>query len=551
MFISEQEQSIDDRLANLKKSRYTGLVIGFSGSRQYRNDFETIVADYLALLKNGIGSDRVSLKILQTLDHVRAFDIATQGIRLASIGKALRAPWKDVRTARCHQHHVQHNVSTDAVRLFRGEYKPVHSMYRREPTDRINMTYDPQLTSRSTIMNLDDVLVLHLGLVGDDLVIALDSNLHQFVHGLDSVKGDQKVHSNAFADFSLEEGDLETPKIVFGPVVRSGARKRLVALANLVPTTQAPSSEHLSPIMEELEDLVGFSQLDEVVRSWARRRGRSLYDICLIIVPDGELFLLPLSFLGTSSGRPLIVSLGGVSIALSMIALKYSYHNYYYHTRPNMTNGRPRCSAFAADGNPPLDLHREMEVVKAGLGDENVQVIADRATQVDFYRSYSAGEICWFAGHGHWNGSTTLNIFVNGIPLDQPIPYPISGPVFADGILNHDELITTSNWNFTPLWLTVMNCCVLGGSLLVGGNPLGFMSALYSAGSIAAISAMFPVGDRAAVEFAACLSYSIATHFGANDFPRARALSEAIRRGLDRPTVTIWDFVPYALWGIP
>ena len=100
----------------------------------------------------------------------------------------------------------------------------------------------------------------------------------------------------------------------------------------------------------------------------------------------------------------------------------------------------------------------------------------------------------------------------------------------------------------------------------MGPNPLGFMSALYSVGSIATVAALWPVDDGPAVGLAKHLAQQIKAHFvkipsgaeaiyktdfHATNFPRARALSKAIRNAVEDGPWDIWDFAPYALWGLP
>jgi hypothetical protein len=179
-----------------------------------------------------------------------------------------------------------------------------------------------------------------------------------------------------------------------------------------------------------------------------------------------------------------------------------------------------------------------------GFNPESFIGIGPKTTRDEFIKNFTGGEICWFSGHGSWDSSHRIDVD------NDYIPFPLSGPVFKDGILTNWDLISASIWNFKPLWLTVMNCCVLGKSVLVGPNPLGFMSALHTVGSIATISALWPIRDHAAISFAKNMSIEIKNNFRDNDFPRARSLSKAIEKSI-KETNSPWLFGSYALWGIP
>ena len=179
-------------------------------------------------------------------------------------------------------------------------------------------------------------------------------------------------------------------------------------------------------------------------------------------------------------------------------------------------------------------------VILQGFNPENFNCIGPTVTRDEFFKNFNGGEICWFSGHGSWDLSHQIN----------DIPFPLSGPVFKDGILTNWDLISASIWNFKPLWLTVMNCCVLGKSILVGPNPLGFMSALHTVGCIANISALWPIYDDAAISFAKNVSIEIKKNFKDKNFPRARSLSKAIENSI-KETNSPWLFGPYTLWGIP
>jgi hypothetical protein len=101
------------------------------------------------------------------------------------------------------------------------------------------------------------------------------------------------------------------------------------------------------------------------------------------------------------------------------------------------------------------------------------------------------------------------------------------------------------------LWLTVMNCCVLGRSILVGPNPMGFISSMHGRGSVALIAALWPVLDDAAISFAENLSREVVSNFRMKGCPRARALSEAVRKAIGDDHDRQWLFAPYRSGAYP
>jgi len=66
------------------------------GSFDVRAEYEHVAAAYLSLLRKGSGSDAVALKLLRTLDGMRARDISIQALRLAPLAPDKRPAWSRV-----------------------------------------------------------------------------------------------------------------------------------------------------------------------------------------------------------------------------------------------------------------------------------------------------------------------------------------------------------------------------------------------------------------------------------------------------------------------
>jgi hypothetical protein len=565
---TEAEETIDQHLAELESPGRSVRGNAFSRLLQrmhLRNEYENVAIEYLSLLRKGSGSRLVGLKVLHVLDLMRARDIGLQAVRFAPIGRNKRQPWSLAGVRPEYPVLFSSQWQAESSRTLRSAKIPFPTTFNPPPNpDAVDL--NERDATGTNILDLSDVVILHLGFVGDGLVIALDSNLERFFYGSKVPATDRRVRAEAFADYGYQVHNLEPDGVIFGPVVRPGIRSKVIAEATRLHqqfdrkeiTTESlglevhfqsgstyPSSEVFRSIMGRLENLLGYEEIIDSLQKWAHRRNRSLEDICLVILPDEALFLLPLSFLGGSQAEPLITKLGGVSISLGLIGLKWAAYEYHWATLPNRSAGSPRCALFAANGIPRLDLCKEQEVVSTAFGAENCRIRGEYVSRIDFFNGYSAGDVCWFAGHGLWDDSH--GILVN----EESLPFPLSGPAFSDGPVTNWDLIATSNWNFKAMWLTVMNSCLLGRSVLVGPNPLGFISAMHCVGSVASVAALWPVVDEAAICFAENMAREIVANFHKTDFPRARALSKAIRMAIGHDEKRQWLFAPYALWGLP
>jgi hypothetical protein len=544
------EAALDQRLAELespdpgdKGNAFSRLVL----RSRLRREYESLAAAYLSLMKEGSGSQRVSLKVLRVLDMMRGRDIALQGVRTAPIGPYDRQRWSPPASGDLRLRPFPTRERVGSLRMMRPSHIPFPATFSA-PSHPDVIEFGSHDATGTDILDLSNVLILHLGFVGDALVIAVDSNLEIFFYGHKSVTGDRRLRWEPFKEYSYVVDEVEPDRLVLGPIVRPGVRRKLLLLAETLHAHFDRSMAYPPPaffraILAEMEDLIGYQDLTGSLRRWARSRNRSLNDICLVILPDESLFVLPIGFLGASSGEPLLMQLGGVANGLSLIALKWAAKDYHWYTQPNLTM-IPRCTLFAAAGTPPLDLGRESQAVSTSFGLQNSMVL-DSATRADFMSQYSAGDVCWFAGHGLYD--TSHRIELSG----EILPFPLSGPEFVDGALTNWDLIATSNWNFKALWLTIMNSCLLGRSILVGPNPMGYISALHTVGSIASVAALWPVLDEAATDFAQQMAKGIVANFQKRDFPRARALSAAVRQAVGHDPERQWLFAPYALWGLP
>jgi len=541
------EQKIDARLEELNR-RGSPRLEGILELLKLRPKFEEIASQYMALLQSGQGSKHLPLKILGVFESLRARDIGRQIVRVAPCGYEFRRPWNKVQ-AETHSRNTYQVVrqSDSARELVRNPdvFKEQQIIHR--PLDAVELHqwagYD------QSILDFSEVVTVHLGFIGDDLVVAADSNLELFIYGRESVDGSKKLNPSQFADYGYDPYTMDPERLIYGPILISGVRQKLHScITRLHKFDTPPSADLLQVVMAEVEQLIDYDSIIEAISNWAKSQSKKLKDICVTFLPDEDLYLLPLSFIGIGNATPIVREVGGVSIGLSLLCLKWEAYTYHWHTYPHLSKDVPKIAFFSADASMKLDLIRELEVIRRTVNDDNNFLAMVQCSKAEFLANYTVGDVCWFSGHGCFD----LGAFEIG---GEVLPFPLSGPNFYDGAVTNWELMSTSMWNFRPLWLMVLNCCVVGKSVLVGPNPLGFVSAMHNTGSVAVVAAIFPVFDAMSIRFAEYLTKAISQNYNSMKFPRAKAFQEAISNTIGENDSTSLEncaqVAPYVLWGLP
>ena len=547
------KQELDEQLSELEK------MLGRGGNHPFeslatrsrvRPRFEKIAKNYLYIATTQ-NDPRASLRVVEVMEMIRARDIGAHFIRTTPIGPGVRPPWPQKKPSierpvrDCYKEYGK-----GATRgLYRSAINPQMVSNTQSQSEKVKLEW--QNVTGNEILGLTNAVILHLAFVGDDLVLVCDSNIELFFYGEESV-ADRRLKGASFSDYGYNGEQLDPEGIFYGPVVVPDCRQKILELAEKVHahvdrTNRSPGPKLWSETFKALDEIVSYKDIMSSLQAWALKRQISLEEVCVVIVPDESLFLLPLSFMGISHGEPLITKVGGVTIGLSLLALKWAAQKYHWYTWPNMSKMFPRCVVFAPGYNQlneKLDTGCETLFICDAFDEKENVVAVSPASRSEFASLYTAGDICWFAGHGTYDISHYVMVG------DERMPLPVSGPAFDDGAITNWDLITTSNWNFTPLWLMVLNCCVVGRSLFQGPNPLGFVSSLYNTGCIATVAPIVPVWDKAANNFARLMSNNIVSYYGRNDFPRARAVRDSIAQAVVQGE-DIWDYVPYTLWGLP
>jgi CHAT domain len=550
-----KEEDLCDRLSRLGDSvrRSTDPFRSIVARAKARGEFEQIIFQLLELREHGKTSAGIDLKLLQAMDELRSPDVSRQVFRLSSIGERRRTRWPQGNP---HPHHYRLEGKPDRLRRNRALRSipaasvdiPIMNCPREGEREAVRW----QLSNDEPVFDFSTTLLLHMCFIGNDLVLALDENLGRFCYGAANYQPHALVaNSRSFADYGYLPDTLDPSGVIRGPVRIKGVRGSVQGLAEQLHRTYendvdtALGELNFEQLATSLDSLLGFLPLEERLKAWADRRGCSLGDVCLVFLPDEALFLLPLSTLGLSHRRPLMRALGGTSVAPSLVGLKKSVADHHWGVASNRRPNAPTCVIFATNNQhcPWLDLRPEVDAVERAFAGNSRAVCT--CTRHEFAHWYSIADVCWFAGHGAFEVTRGVDIEGHRMAL------PESGPLFTDGAVTNLDLISGPEWNFKPIWLSVFNSCVLGRHLMVGPNPLGFMSALATAGATAAIGALWPVGNDAANILAGHLAREVVSAFRSHRYPRAAALGRAIRTALDNGEVTERDVAPYVLWGLP
>ena len=395
------EEILDQQLDELERTSVGSDFLVLRARLEARPEYERIAAGYLSLLRENRGSKVLVLKVLRALDLMRARDISIQNLRFAPLAPNERPSWSKVRSNNDLPNKSPDNLQPKSCRI---AGPCCASPLTSGSADNSGFTDCPWQSAEGTdVLDLSKVVLLHLGFVSEELVIALDGNLQRFFYGPAATAGIGKVSGKAFSELAYDPSQLDPDLVEMLPPHRSNARTRLSELAEhlhshydaLVGRGDYPARGSMEDIMAELERLTRFPEIADALRRRATWLGCTVRDLCLVILPDEALYLLPLSYLGLSRGTPFVTTLGGVSVALSLVALKNSAVRYHYVTLPNMNRNAPHCFLFATDAfHTGLAIAREAQVVREAFGGERrCKVRVGSVTRDEFRRKYLAGDI--------------------------------------------------------------------------------------------------------------------------------------------------------------
>jgi hypothetical protein len=502
-----------------------------------RNDTEKIVEGYLSLIEEKAYSETAPLKLVETLDRMRARDIAVQSMRFRAIGRHARREWPN---RSIHQLSSIEPASHDPsiVRIARDASFSLWNPPNLPCPPGIEIESFSAPTSPLKPLDFSRVVILHMGFVKDDLVIALDANTEAFLYGREFAQGNRRINSNAFCEYSYQIDELSSERLICGPYrihdVRTEIQRILEKMHGAFEVSKNyPQRGFFLDNLSKLYKLIDAEHILSSLRDWAESKNHTTRDICLVLAPDEATFVLPFGFLLDQSEQPLIKHLGGLSICLSLLALKWSLYRYHWRCEPFLSLSNPKCAFFGSKGSSSLDIASEGRNIAQSFGTKDTFIFSDSkesdswATRQAFYCWHSSAEVLWFAGHGSFNPSLSLRY------AGKIYPFPNAGIRLSDGSLTNIDLLNIDGWNFSTCWLVVLNSCLLGRTLVVSSNPLGFLSSLYSMGAISTVSSLWPIPDKEAIIFSEYFSAAILSKYKEAAFPRASALRDTL--------VQLWD----------
>lgn len=292
--------------------------------------------------------------------------------------------------------------------------------------------------------------------------------------------------------------------------------------------------------------------------------GKDCSEVDLVLIPDGPLFELPVhAAYCEQDNRSLYEQARSVSYGLSLKTL-YLQHRIEADARQT-ESGKPglRGIVFAnpAGENDTCNKripHAIREVYNlVGDAPENWRIFGERGTQRatswNTDRWHPVGNLVWAIGHG--------GIMNDVIVLPDGLRVELARPAIklCDGPLS-DARMMHSGYDFRRAWLLHFSCCLLGQLVEEDESRQieGFIASLALMGARRVCSAMWPLVDAAAAEFARHWMAALKKHVFFCEDRRpgafAVALKEAITafRNAERGQYDHEVFwAPYTLYGVP
>lgn len=212
------EQSLDQKLEDLE--REAGGIVGNNPflnlvhREKVRPKFEDIAENYINLLSTPESSKYIGLKILSILELIRSRDISLQAIRIAPIKMFSRSPWDKKEIQESSWSSINYKKER-VIREFRSEEIQFQRSFMSScHPNSIEIKHFNSTAEYAEKLDLSNILCLHLGFVGNNLIAALDANLENFVYGLNN-KNNKRVQGNSFSDYGFDSKKLDPELIIY------------------------------------------------------------------------------------------------------------------------------------------------------------------------------------------------------------------------------------------------------------------------------------------------------------------------------------------------
>ena len=568
-----EDETLDQEIRAFLDSR-----IPFSGDNYgelilyrntYRKEGEKVIHKLLNSYDKPGRDPRNILKMFMVMDAIRSPDIAIHMFSFSSIGESVRKNWpkqktldsrkkiKDFPECPSENDHTRFrkNIKTDVMH----EKPGVIGDKGTELKERVD-------EESAHPMDYSKTVLLHMLFIDDDLVYCLDGNTEAFLYGEDFSQT-RVLSGKAFRDYAYPPDTMDPDKIIGKPQTIKSIRKDLVSILEKFYSDfdkTDPTPHMIDTLLTVLYMSLNFDSIFADLDEWCQIKGCSRTDICLIIVPDESLFVVPFGFLLDSGKVPAIKKTGGINICLGLVPLKYSLYRYHWRCEPHLHQSSPQCVFFATVKQPKrLCIEKEIEKITNGFGEMESFVFSDtmnadyEVSGTNFNTWHSSAEICWYSGHGGFNPTTAFQFETPDKSQQDPvmIPYPYQKLFLGKGSISNFDMLSNPLWNFSFNWLVVLNACLLGRSLIVGSNPFGFISLLYTRGAITTVSGLWPVDDAVSIDFSGEFSKELCKTYKNRATPKAAAMRNAL--------VALWDkyskenpylkygLTPYCMCGLP
>jgi hypothetical protein len=335
-----------------------------------------------------------------------------------------------------------------------------------------------------------------------------------------------------------------------------------------LPADELRREADMTPVYQELYEALNFKELLDLIEPGPARRT----DLHLVLIPDGPLYHLALhAACATSDGPRLYQQVASLRYGLSLRTLELQQQVQEARTEEEANDRALRGVAFA---NPDSETRigliegviREVETLVEETGPASWWLHGEReppdqqATRANLRERHRAGNVGWTMGHGvddetaHAAGLKDDLVLADGrqVSVAEAALLLCDGPVSMSRMLG--EGYDLSHWR-----LFNISACLLGKLRQLGASRevLGYIAVLTLLRCRRVASALWPLADASAPEFARYWVRAIQQHVFGPTPPGPHAFAIAFKQALDdfrsaegRRFDHEFFWAPYTLYGL-
>ncbi|MCI0741795.1 MAG: CHAT domain-containing protein [Gemmataceae bacterium] len=340
-----------------------------------------------------------------------------------------------------------------------------------------------------------------------------------------------------------------------------------------LPADELRREADMSPIYKELYELLDLKGLLKLLRESAAPT--PLDKLHLVLIPDGPLYRLALhAAFATLSAPRLYKQFASLRYGLSLRTLELQQQIQDGRAQAEAEDRTLRGVAFA---NPDRDerigliegVIREMQVLVEETSAATWWLHGElkprdqQAVRVNLRERHQAGNIGWTMGHGV--DVETAHILAQELGLKDDFALPDGRQVPAeeslllcDGLLSMSRMLG-EGYDFSNWRLFHISACLLGRLRELGASKevLGYIAVLTLLGCRRVSSALWPLSDEAAPEFARFWIRAIKRHVFGPEPAAPHAFAIAFKEALDNFRMADngrfdheFFWAPYTLYGL-